>query len=85
MTGDPARAVAAIRRRRIDITNYLAADLGEEGRLALAAGDTAGAVTAWRHYLALRSDPEPTLRAEAAQVRRHADLLSANLTSAQRR
>jgi serine/threonine-protein kinase len=81
MTGDRVRAVAAIRRRRIDITNYLAADLGEEGRLALAAGDTAGAVTAWRHYLALRSDPEPTLRAEAAHVRRQTDLLSASLTS----
>jgi serine/threonine-protein kinase len=85
MSGDNVRAVAAIRRRRIDITNYLAADLGEEGRLALAAGDTAGAVTAWRHYLALRSDPEPALRAEAAQVRRQVNLLSASLTSSQRR
>ena len=45
MTDEPALALAAMRRRRMDITNYLAADLGEEGRLALAAGDTAGAVS----------------------------------------
>jgi tetratricopeptide (TPR) repeat protein len=80
-SGDPVRALAAIRRRRMDVHLYLAPDLREEGRLALAAGDTAGAVAAWRQYLALRSDPEPAFRAEVAQVRRHADLLSASLTS----
>jgi len=84
-SGEPVRALAAIRRRRMDVHLYLAPDLREEGRLALAAGDTAGAVAVWRHYLALRSDPEPALRAEAAQVRRQADLLSASLTSSQRR
>jgi hypothetical protein len=63
--GEPTLAVAAIRRRRMDIANYLAADLGEEGRLALAAGDTTGAIAAWRHYLALRSDPEPVLRTQS--------------------
>jgi len=83
--GEPTLALAAIRRRRMDIANYLAADLGEEGRLALAAGDTTGAIAAWRHYLALRSDPEPVLRAKAAQVRRELDLLSAGLTSSRRR
>jgi tetratricopeptide (TPR) repeat protein len=31
----------------------------EEGRLAAALGDTAGAIRAYQHYLALRSDPDP--------------------------
>ena len=41
----------------------------EEGRLAAQLGDTAGAIRAYRHYLALRSDPEPRLRAQADTVR----------------
>jgi hypothetical protein len=69
-SGEPARALAAIRRRRMDVHLYLGADLREEGRLALRAGDTTGAVGAWRHYLALRSDPEASLRAEVEQIRR---------------
>jgi len=43
--------------------------LREQGRLALAAGDTAAAVTALRRYVALRSDPEPSLRAETDSAR----------------
>jgi hypothetical protein len=35
----------------------------------VAAGDTAAAIRAYRHYRALRSDPEPALRAQADSVR----------------
>ena len=43
--------------------------LREEGRLAAKTGDRAGAIRAYRHYLALRSDPEPELRPEVERVR----------------
>ncbi len=48
---------------------YLSAGLREEGRLALLAGDTAAAVKASRHLLALRGSPEPGAAAEAARIR----------------
>jgi hypothetical protein len=48
---------------------YLSSYLREEGRLAAATGDRAGAVRAYRHFLLLRADPEPSLRAEAADAR----------------
>ena len=41
----------------------------EEGRVAALTGDRAGAVRAYEHYLALRSDPEPALRPEVERVR----------------
>lgn len=66
--GDWVRALAAIRRRPRDKVRYLAGDLREEGRLAGLAGDTAGAVHAYRHYLALRLDPEPVLRPQVEAV-----------------
>jgi hypothetical protein len=69
-SGEPVRAFAAIRRRRMDVHLYLAPDLREEGRLALRAGDTTAAVTAWHQYLTVRSDPEPSMRAEVDSVRR---------------
>jgi serine/threonine-protein kinase len=62
--GDARRALVAVRRRPRPQVRYLASDLLEEGRLAAIVGDTAGAVRAYRHYMALRLDPEPTLRAE---------------------
>jgi len=37
--------------------------------LAALAGDTAGAVHAYRHYLALRLDPEPVLLPQVEGVR----------------
>ena len=46
-----------------------AAHLREEGRLAALAGDRAEAISAYRHYLALRSDPEPVLRSKVDEVR----------------
>jgi hypothetical protein len=66
---DTSGALRALRRRTDDL-DYLAPVLREEGRLAAITGDTAGAVRAYRHYLALRADPEPELRLEAAWVRR---------------
>ena len=47
----------------------LATQLREEGRLAAKLGDRTRALRAYRHYLALRSDPEPGLRAARDSVR----------------
>jgi DNA-binding SARP family transcriptional activator len=66
---DWVRALAAIRRRPHGSVGDLAADLREEARLAVNAGDTAGAVRAYRHYLALRVDPEPALLPQVEAVR----------------
>jgi len=48
---------------------YLASALLEQGDYALAAGDTAGAICAFNHYLHLRIDPEPTVVPEVLAVR----------------
>jgi DNA-binding SARP family transcriptional activator/TolB-like protein len=68
--GDAHAALAALRRRggRHPWGLYLSTYLREEGRLAAQVGDE-GAVRAYRHYLALRSAPEPTLQSRVAQVR----------------
>jgi hypothetical protein len=39
------------------------------GRLAAPTGDTAGSSRAYRHYLALRPNPEPEIKAEVDRVR----------------
>ena len=71
--GELPAALAAVRRREWQggghphpeyVTFYR-----EEGRLAALTGDTAGAVRAYRRYLALRSDPDPALRPQADSVR----------------
>ena len=69
--GDRRAALAAVRRRTYSyhLTDYLAAHLREEGRLAALTGDRPGAVRAYRHYLALRSDPEPALRPAVDTIR----------------
>jgi hypothetical protein len=68
--GDVPRALAAARRRTFgNYPRYLPTFLREEGRLAALSGDTAGAIAAYRHYLALRSDPEPAVRPEVERVR----------------
>jgi hypothetical protein len=72
--GDLAGALAAVRRRpAFDAnqggTSYLSTYLREEGRLAALAGDRSGAIKAYRHYLALRSDPEPSVWPEVERVR----------------
>lgn len=67
--GDTAKALEAVRRRVYFWTRYLASHLREEGRLAALTGDRDGAVRAYRHYLALRTDPEPTLTEDVESVR----------------
>jgi serine/threonine-protein kinase len=69
--GDLSAALAAVRRRpyAYHLTDYLAAHLREEGRLAAMTRDRADAVRAYRHYLALRSDPEPALRPAVDTIR----------------
>lgn len=69
--GDRARALAASRRWtfRLAAGRYLTTALRSEGRLAELTGDRAGAVWAYRHYLSLRSDPEPRLRPESERMR----------------
>lgn len=68
--GDSAAALAALRRRAYyeGWQPYLAVILRNEGRLAVALGDTARAVKAYDHYLAFRYDPEPSLQPEAKLV-----------------
>jgi ATP/maltotriose-dependent transcriptional regulator MalT len=70
--GDLQRALGFARRRNLFAAGanlLLSRQLREEGRLAALVGDHAGAVRAYRHYLALRSDPEPTLRSQGERVR----------------
>jgi hypothetical protein len=70
--GDTPHALAVIRRRQygLGLPLYLSTYLREEGRLAALAGDRHGAIAAYHHYLALRQDPEPSLRPQVDQVRR---------------
>jgi len=71
--GDLHLALRAVRRRagRYDMlpTWYLSSFLREEGRLAALTGDNAGAARAYRHYLALRPNPEPAVVSEVESVR----------------
>ena len=78
--GDLPAALEAVRRRSYAYhrSEYLAAPLREEGRLAALTGDRAGAVRAYQHYLALRSDPEPALNSKAEQVRTELTTLLGN-------
>jgi DNA-binding SARP family transcriptional activator len=69
--GDRQSALAALRRRPYvgDGAVMLSTYLREEGRLAALTGDREGAIAAYRHYLALRSTPEPALVPQVNQVR----------------
>lgn len=67
--GDLVQALAIARRRNLWGNRLLSTQLREEGRLAALVGDTVGAVRAFRHYLQLRSDPEPVVRPEVERVR----------------
>jgi tetratricopeptide (TPR) repeat protein len=63
--GDPQAALAAVRRRPYQWAYgpiFLSSFLREEHRLATMVGDTLGALRAGRHYLALRTRPDPQLR-----------------------
>jgi len=67
--GDLRRALAITRRRTLWGNQLLSSQLRAEGRLAALLGDTASAIRAYRHYLVLRSDPEPALRSHVESVR----------------
>jgi hypothetical protein len=68
--GDPDAGLRVIRRREPNNPAYfLATVLAEEGRLSVRAGDREGAIRAYRHYLALRTDPDPVLVPEVQQIR----------------
>jgi tetratricopeptide (TPR) repeat protein len=69
--GDYARAAAAARRFRYFFvyTMNLSTHYRESGRLAELAGDRERAIEAYSRYLALRSDPEPSVVPEVEQVR----------------
>ena len=67
--GDLERALRLMRHRSYYSTMSLAFSLREQGRLAALTGDREGAIAAYRHYLILRSDPEPALAEEAGSVR----------------
>jgi hypothetical protein len=70
-SGDLNRALAAVRRRvrLVGGPELQATYLREEGRLAAATGDYEGAARAYRRYLTLRDDPEPSLQLQVAKVR----------------
>ena len=71
--GDNRGALAAARRRTDAWTQnnpYLATQLREQGRLAALVGEREEAIRAYRHYLALRLDPEPAIRPQVEAVRR---------------
>jgi serine/threonine-protein kinase len=69
--GEIPAALAAVRRRLVGFATFphYVSYLREEGRLAALAGDRDGAIRAYRHYLALRSEAEPALQPEVKQVR----------------
>jgi len=65
-----AEALAAVRRRRFDLVPvFLSTYLREEGRLAALAGDTTGAIAAYRHFLLLQTHPEPARAAAVEHIR----------------
>jgi tetratricopeptide (TPR) repeat protein len=68
--GDWGRAeAAAFRRLRGFNPEFLSTHLLEEGRAAALAGHRTTAIRALQHYLALRYDPEPSVRPEVEAVR----------------
>jgi hypothetical protein len=68
--GNVAEALAAVRRRRFDLVPvFLSTYLREEGRLAALAGDTTGAIVAYRHFLILQAHPEPARIARLEEIK----------------
>ncbi|HEV2086593.1 MAG TPA: hypothetical protein VGR09_16080, partial [Gemmatimonadales bacterium] len=80
--GNPARALAAVRRRvaGLRVRPILIAYIRDEARYAALAGDREGAIREYRHYLRLRSDPEPAVRAKVDEVRAELAALERELT-----
>jgi hypothetical protein len=75
--GSQRRALAAARRRphMQQWPHFLAAQALEEGRLSASAGDTSGAVAAYRLFLALRSSSRGESRAEVNAIRAELETL----------
>jgi hypothetical protein len=68
--GSDEAALAALKRGEWShLTLFLSTHLRMEGEIAARLGDRATAIRAYEHYLALRFDPEPSLRPERDQVR----------------
>ena len=69
--GDLTNALSAVRRRLYHSGSvwYLSTFLRDEARLARLTGDRHGAIRAYQHYIALRSDPEPILEADVSAAR----------------
>ncbi len=70
--GDLPRALQAVRRRAAGYglaPKLMSTFLREEGRLAALVGERAEAIRAYQDYLALRPDPEPSVKPEVEQVR----------------
>ena len=83
--GDHASALRAVRRRAGGYMlepMFLSSFTREEGRLSALAGDTTGAIRAYRHYLALRPNPGPSAKAEVHQVEQTLAALDARSTLA---
>ncbi len=79
--GDPHAALRAIARRSERFSwapLYLSTLLREEGRLAALTGDTARAVSAYRHYLAFRPDPQASLKPGVDSIRAQLAALEAH-------
>ena len=71
--GDVPRALAMAGRYAVWATEtvpYLALQLREQGRIASLAGDKKRATRTYQHYLGMRADPEPAVRAQVDSVRR---------------
>ena len=91
--GDSRGALAALARRlngnrvlyQLAVLPALATTLREEGRIAASLGDRDRAIRAYRHYLALRSDPDPSLVPQAVEVRRELVRMMATDTRARGR
>lgn len=77
--GDLVHALAIARRRNSWGNRLLSTQLREEGRLAALIGDRAGAIRAYSHYLALRSDPEPGLQRKVEGVRAELERLQGGI------
>jgi serine/threonine-protein kinase len=80
--GEIPAALDALRRRYVGVATfpYYATYLREEGRLAALAGEREGAIRAYRHYLALRSEAEPSLQPEVRRVQEELEALSREST-----
>jgi hypothetical protein len=80
--GEVPAALAAVRRRYYGIATFphYVTFLRHEGRLAALTGDRAGAIRAYRHYLALRGEAEPAVQPQVRQVRAELEALEREST-----